>query len=158
MRTTTRCDGGRKKRQWVLNMHNIMPARRRSGSWKQSLSLKGACRPEIRRASAETEGVREHIADKKEKVVCVWYEDRNRTNGVFSELNLGPKPTHDELVRLRAMPLGHVCRTDSVKISPLIYIIIDLKRGFYSSVCWNIDFPCHSWCFYRKPRSKKTSE
>lgn len=22
-------------------------------------------------------------------------------------------------------------------------------------MCWNIDVPCHSWCFYRKPWSKK---
>lgn len=62
------------------------------------------------------------------KGACVWYEgDRNRTNWLFSDLNLGLNSTHDEFVKVRAMPLGHLCRTDSVKISLLIYIIIDLK-------------------------------
>lgn len=64
------------------------------------------------------------------KGACVWYErDGNRTNWLFSDLNLGLNSPHDELVRVRAMPLRHVYRTDSVKISLLIYIIIDLHRA-----------------------------
>lgn len=110
-------------------MHNITPARRRSGFMKAIFITKRSVQARDTDSFCRNRGSARTIADKKEKVVCVWYEDRNRTNGVFSELNPGPKPTHDEIVRLRAMPLGHVCRTDSVKISPPIYIIIDLKKG-----------------------------
>lgn len=64
------------------------------------------------------------------KGACVWYEgDINRTIWLLSDLNLRFNSRHDELVRVRGMPLRHMCRTDSVKISLLIYIIIDLQRA-----------------------------
>lgn len=64
------------------------------------------------------------------KGACVWHEgDRNRTNWLVSDLNLELNSTRDGLVRVRAMPLRHACSTDSVKISLLIYIIIDLQRA-----------------------------
>lgn len=110
-------------RQWALNMHNITPQHRWSPIKAIFITI-GAFRPEMRSASAETG--RKKITSLITKGACVRCEgDGNRTNWLFSDLNLGLN-SHDELVR--EMPLRHVCRTDSVKISLLIYIIIDLQR------------------------------
>lgn len=58
----------------------------------------------------------------------VWHEgDGNGTNRLGSNLNLGLNSTHDELVREGAMPLRR--RTDSVKTSLLIFMIIDLQTA-----------------------------
>lgn len=82
----------------------------------------GACRPEIRSASAETVRTKKKITSLITKEPSVWHEgDRNRTNWL---VNLG---VNSWWIRARAMPLRHVCGTDSVKISLLIYIIIDLQ-------------------------------
>lgn len=91
----------------------------------------GACGPEIRGGSAETEGggAGEKLITKDGSVCC----EGDGNNWVFSDLNLELNPPHDEL-----MPLRGACRTDSVKISPLISIIIDLRKregGVGAAVC-----------------------
>lgn len=144
-------------RQWALNMQNI--TLRRIWSFIKAIFITiGACRPEIRSASAETVR-KKKITSLITKEASVWHEgDRNRTNWL---VNLG---VNSWWIRARAMPLRHVCGTDSVKISLLIYIIIDLQGALL--LCSQLlqqkkkkkeilTFSCHSWCVYSQNYSMK---